>query len=424
MSEEGTGRECPAPQPELDGPQAVDEAPPRPGPGTVAVPAPSAEAADGAATPPMEAAAPVAGRQTDAAAGFPLAPAVEAGPAGEAHHPEAGTVPYGTEPDAKPRTALSATGCDGEPYVTRDDAESGTTPVDTKAPASPHTTASAVRTPRTSPDGAGDGAAGPGPSAAQGLPRVPHPGPFRAPAAWPPPEPGSLSPGTPSTWPGAGGHYPGEGSGAPAGATSSGAASTRPVAAWAGAQGGPLRPPSGSPVPLAPDGPGFAPYGYPLQYAPGPLAGHPAGRLAVPGIFPGIPGYGVGHGAVPAPVSHGAPPWQLNGGGAGPGFAPAVSSPYATVRSGMATAALVLGIVAPTSFLCGVFVPVLGFLFFWPVAFLTGLLAVILGAVARSRAKRGTGGRGGQALAGFVCGLSMIAGMLVLVVLAAVFWGR
>ncbi|MFJ8007941.1 DUF4190 domain-containing protein [Streptomyces fagopyri] len=136
----------------------------------------------------------------------------------------------------------------------------------------------------------------------------------------------------------------------------------------------PARVPAGEPVPpppIAPEGPGQAPYGYGYgygypQYGP-PGAGHPG----APG-YPGYPGYpgGTGYGwpALPLPPSN-----------------------------GMGTAGLVLGIISAVVFCL------------WPVAFVVGVLGVIFGVVGRRRVRRGEATNPGQALAGIICGAVGVA---------------
>ncbi|WP_432197963.1 DUF4190 domain-containing protein [Streptomyces sp. bgisy027] len=125
------------------------------------------------------------------------------------------------------------------------------------------------------------------------------------------------------------------------------------------------------PPPIAPDGPGQVPYGYPGG------AGHPAGGPGYPAPGPGGPGhYG----------------W--------PGMHPLPSN-------GMGTAGLVLGIISAVIFCL------------WPVAIVVGVLAVIFGAIGRGKARRGEATNPGQALAGIICGAAGVAlglGMLVLVI--------
>lgn len=113
------------------------------------------------------------------------------------------------------------------------------------------------------------------------------------------------------------------------------------------------------PPPIAPDGPGQVPYGYPG----GPSAyGYPGQPQ---------PPYG---GPYPAPNGYG---W--------PGMQPAPSD-------GMGTASLVLGILASIGFLL------------WPVALVLGVLAIIFGAIGRGKANRGEATNPGVALAGLICG--------------------
>ncbi|MEU6511947.1 DUF4190 domain-containing protein [Streptomyces sp. NPDC046942] len=109
------------------------------------------------------------------------------------------------------------------------------------------------------------------------------------------------------------------------------------------------------PPPIAPDGPGQVPYGYP---------GTPS-AYGHPGAYPAASAYG----------------W--------PGMQPLPSN-------GMGTAALVCGILAAVGFLL------------WPIALVLGILAVIFGAVGRGKAKRGEATNPGMALAGLICGVAGI----------------
>ncbi|MGW0189086.1 DUF4190 domain-containing protein [Streptomyces sp. NPDC003362] len=131
-----------------------------------------------------------------------------------------------------------------------------------------------------------------------------------------------------------------------------------PAASAPHVQGGAVPPP-----PIAPDGPGQVPYGYPVGYGYPPAAG---------GGY-----YG----------------W--------PGMAPMPSN-------GMGTAGLVLGILGAIVFCL------------WPLAIVLGVLGVIFGAIGRRKASRGEATNGGQALAGIICGVAGIVlgitmGVLVLV---------
>ncbi|MFJ5973805.1 DUF4190 domain-containing protein [Streptomyces sp. NPDC093060] len=113
------------------------------------------------------------------------------------------------------------------------------------------------------------------------------------------------------------------------------------------------------PPPMSPDGPGQVPYGYPAQQ---PQPGYGA---------PGIPSY-------PAAGGYG---W--------PGLQP-------QPNNGMGTASLVLGILATVGF-CA-----------WPLALVMGVVAVILGALGRGKARRGEATNPGVALAGIICGAAGI----------------
>ncbi|MER6404735.1 DUF4190 domain-containing protein [Streptomyces viridosporus] len=142
-----------------------------------------------------------------------------------------------------------------------------------------------------------------------------------------------------------------------------------------GSPPGPYAPPAASepvpPPPLAPDGPGQVPYGYPGGY------GHQAAQP---------PGYG----GVPGQAYYG---WT--------GMAPVPSN-------GLGVAGLVLGIISAVVFCL------------WPVAILLGVLGVIFGAIGRGKAARGEATNPGQALTGIICGaigtvLGIGFGVLVLV---------
>ncbi|MFI2435037.1 DUF4190 domain-containing protein [Streptomyces sp. NPDC018693] len=113
----------------------------------------------------------------------------------------------------------------------------------------------------------------------------------------------------------------------------------------------PFAPPYGQdgavpPPPIAPDGPGHLPYGY-----------------------PGVPGYGY----PPPPGPYG---W--------PGLRPE--------SNGMGIASMVCGIVAAAGFCL------------WPLAIVLGVLAVIFGVIGRAKANRGEASNPGHALAGIICG--------------------
>ncbi|MER6182679.1 hypothetical protein [Streptomyces sp. NPDC001652] len=117
------------------------------------------------------------------------------------------------------------------------------------------------------------------------------------------------------------------------------------------------------PPPIAPDGPGQVPYGY------------PGGGYGYPGAAP-----------------QGYYGW--------PGMQPLPSN-------GMGTAGLVLGILSALVFCL------------WPLAIVLGVLGVIFGAIGRGKARRGVATNPGQALAGIICGAAGIAlgiGMVVLLI--------
>ncbi|MFF9278334.1 DUF4190 domain-containing protein [Streptomyces griseosporeus] len=146
-----------------------------------------------------------------------------------------------------------------------------------------------------------------------------------------------------------------------------------------GTQANPFAPPApGEPVPpppIAPEGPGQVPYGY------------PAGGYG----YPPQHGYGGAHSPQAQPVPGGYYGW--------PGMVPAPSN-------GIGTAGLVVGIVSAAIFCL------------WPVAIVLGILGIVFGAVGRSRANRGQATNAGQALAGIICGVAGLVlgiGMMVLV---------
>ncbi|MDX3456056.1 DUF4190 domain-containing protein [Streptomyces sp. ME02-8801-2C] len=141
------------------------------------------------------------------------------------------------------------------------------------------------------------------------------------------------------------------------------------------------------PPPIAPDGPGQAPYAYPS---------HPA--------YPTYPsGAGYGYPQQPGYAGSG-PTYPTYGGGPGYGWAPMAPQPM----NGMGTASLVVGIVSAAVFCI------------WPLAIVLGILAVVFGLVARQRARRGQATNAGQALAGIICGavgivLAVTLGVLLIV---------
>ncbi len=133
-------------------------------------------------------------------------------------------------------------------------------------------------------------------------------------------------------------------------------------------------------IPPATPAPPAGPPQYPYAYPPG-VPG-PAGQYGVPpqGLYPGA--------YPPPPMPYGAYP----------------NAPVAP-RNGLGIAALVTAIVAVIS----------SFTIFGGIAL--GVVAVILGIVARSRVKRGEADNGGVALAGIVLGVVAIAVSVALMVL-------
>ncbi|MFI6036170.1 hypothetical protein ACIBBD_18760 [Streptomyces sp. NPDC051315] len=126
------------------------------------------------------------------------------------------------------------------------------------------------------------------------------------------------------------------------------------------------------PPPIAPDGPGQMPYGYP--------GGH---GYAAPAGYP-------------APAGHGGAPGYYGW----PGTRP--------MENGMGITAMVLGIIAAGGFCM------------WPAAIVTGVLAVIFGLIGRAKAARGEASNPGQALAGIICGAAGFVLGIALVVLVVV----
>ncbi|MFD8812005.1 DUF4190 domain-containing protein [Streptomyces sp. NPDC059627] len=131
------------------------------------------------------------------------------------------------------------------------------------------------------------------------------------------------------------------------------------------------QPPSAAvpPPPIAPNGPGQVPYGYPGQYPGQPFPPYPAG--------PG--GYGGWPGMQPAP------------------------------DNGLGTAAMVTGIISAIGFCLA------------PVALVMGVLGIVFGSIGRARVRRGVATNGGQALAGIICGsagLVLAAAFITLIVVA------
>ncbi|QTE01230.1 DUF4190 domain-containing protein [Streptomyces cyanogenus] len=138
-----------------------------------------------------------------------------------------------------------------------------------------------------------------------------------------------------------------------------------PFAAHGGAE--PVPPP-----PIAPDGPGQVPYGYPGTT---PAYGYPGPQQAAYAPYPNGTGY------------------------AWPGM-------QAPPSNGMGTASLVLGIISAVGFIL------------WPLALVLGILALIFGGIGRGKASRGEATNPGVALAGIICGA---AGIVLVLGLFALF---
>ncbi|MFJ4951785.1 DUF4190 domain-containing protein [Streptomyces sp. NPDC088760] len=127
------------------------------------------------------------------------------------------------------------------------------------------------------------------------------------------------------------------------------------------------------PPPIAPDGPGQVPYGYPGT----------------------TPAYGY-----PGPQQTPYAPYPAGTGYAWPGMQPPPSN-------GMGTASLVLGIISAVGFIM------------WPVALVLGILALIFGGIGRGKARRGEATNPGVALAGIICGAAgivLVLGLFALVI--------
>ncbi|MBP5936510.1 DUF4190 domain-containing protein [Streptomyces sp. LBUM 1476] len=150
------------------------------------------------------------------------------------------------------------------------------------------------------------------------------------------------------------------------------------------------------PPPIAPDGPGPTPYGYPAAYAyPAPYGGAPFPGPQAPGMpGVGIPGPGMHTPGLPHPSGFPVTP-------------PYYGWPSTPPSNGLGTSAMITGILAALGFCL------------WPVAFVLGILGVVLGILGRRKAARGEATNGGQALAGIICGVAgtlLSAGLAVVVI--------
>ncbi|GHH22244.1 DUF4190 domain-containing protein [Streptomyces rubradiris] len=202
------------------------------------------------------------------------------------------------------------------------------------------------------------------PPAAEPTTRAAHPFPHSGPA----PAPHPFAP--PTSGPAAQAHPFAPPTPGPAAQAHPFAPSTPGPAAQAHPFAQPAGPEPVPPPPIAPDGPGQVPYGYP-------------GTLSAYG-YPGPPH--APYAAVPYPAGNGYG-W--------PGM-------QAPPSNGMGTASLVLGILSDICFLA------------WPLALVLGVLAIIFGALGRGKAKRGEATNPGVALAGLICGATGVVLVLIL----------
>ena len=76
-------------------------------------------------------------------------------------------------------------------------------------------------------------------------------------------------------------------------------------------------------------------------------------------------------------------------------------------KSGMATASMVLGILA------------IPFVLLWPIAVILAIVGIVLGAIARGQIRRDGLQGGGQAMAGIVCSVVALVGVAALLIAAA-----
>ncbi|WP_276206867.1 DUF4190 domain-containing protein, partial [Streptomyces niveiscabiei] len=137
---------------------------------------------------------------------------------------------------------------------------------------------------------------------------------------------------------------------------------------------------------------------YPAPYGTPPAPGGP-----FPGPqAPGMPGVGMPGPGMPAPGMH--TPGVPNPGGF-PVTPPYYGWPGTPPSNGLGTSAMITGILAALGFCL------------WPVAFVLGILGVVLGILGRRKAARGEATNGGHALAGIICG---VAGTLLSVGLGVV----
>lgn len=122
---------------------------------------------------------------------------------------------------------------------------------------------------------------------------------------------------------------------------------------------------------------------------PGPAQGFAANPFAAPAVHPP---YAQGEPVPPPPIAPDGPgqvPYGYPGAYGWPGMHPMPSN-------GMGTASLVLGIISAAVFCL------------WPLAILSGVLALVFGLLGRGKVRRGEANNSGQALAGVICGASGI----------------
>ncbi len=266
----------------------------------------------------------------------------------------------------------------------------------------------AVTTRETAEGGAGDGDGGDASASAvrDGV------GSFQAPASWPAPLPGTRSPDVapPLNAPGA----------------------SDAVAAWPVGGRGDASPGRGGDVvpeiPTSPEGPGWAAFGYPLAHAAFrglPQAGYaPSPYVAsspVPPTSAARPATAAPHATYGAPVAAPAAPSTAPFPPQAASSAPHVAVSGALPRAaGPARAALSLGGVALLAYVLAATLDAGGAVAFWFLGLVTGVLAVVFGAVGAGRARRAGGPGRGMSLAGLVCGLVGLAGGLAVLVVGFV----
>ncbi|EGJ74431.1 hypothetical protein STTU_1643 [Streptomyces sp. Tu6071] len=256
-------------------------------------------------------------------------------------------------------------------------------------------------------------------------------GSFTAPASWPAPLPGTRSPDVapPSFAPAL---SDGVATSPVRGPASFGRA--RDTVPGRGADAVPGRGGDAVPgIPTSPEGPGWAAFGYPLaRVAPEgmPRAGYatspyvatspvPASNVAAPATAAGPASYGA---PVTAPVPPSTAPFAP--GVTSPRGAPSVPSASRVAASaafpkpaGPARVALSLGVVALLAYGLAFALDAGGAVACWFLGLVTGVLAVVFGAVGAGRARRAGGPGRGMSVAGLVCGVvGLVGGLAVLVV--------